>query len=100
MWEVDFSKNNSEVVIAVVEKEKCLNDLESVVGRFTIKETADFEKTKRKQSSNFMSFGNNNQMNSKMINDYGSYIYMFPNADMNKKKILRFFDALPNSQHF
>jgi len=60
MWDVDFSKNNSEVVLAVVEKEKCLNDLEQVVGRFTIKETVDFEKTKRKQSSNFMSFGNNN----------------------------------------
>lgn len=48
MWDKDFSKNNSEVVLVVVEKEKCLNDLEQVVGRFMIKESADFEKTKRK----------------------------------------------------
>jgi len=48
MWDKDFSKNNSEVVLVVVEKEKCLDDLEKVVGRFMIKESGDFEKTKLK----------------------------------------------------
>jgi len=47
-----------------------------------------------------MSFGNNNLNSQKMINDYGSYIYMLPNADQNKQKIVRFFDELPNSQYF
>ena len=67
-----------------------------MVGRFEIKNKNDFEKTKKKQSQMFMSYGDAQTL----VQEYGSYIFCFPNASLNMKKILRFFRELPFSQHF
>ena len=96
--QLEFSKGYS--VIAVFEKEKAVNEIQEVVGRFEIKNKNDFEKTKKKQSTtayNMFNYGNDP---STLIQEYGSYIYTFPNVNLNQKKILRFFKDLPNSQHF
>jgi len=36
----------------------------------------------------------------KLVNDYGSYIFTFPNAQLNKDKIAKEFRSLPGSKHF
>ena len=35
-----------------------------------------------------------------LIHEYGSYIFCFPNVDLNKTKIAREFRTLPASQNF
>ena len=77
-----------------------------MVGRLDIKSKNDFEKYKKKQSSyaaNSMMFSGafHNEQQS-LIQEYGPYIFTFPigGAQANQKKILRYFNSLPNSQHF
>jgi hypothetical protein len=96
MWEHEFSKGPS--FLLVVEKEKAINEAFSLIGKFEIKTATDFEKSKKKSSSFFMpSYGDEQTT---LIQEYGSYIFGFPNQAQNNKKILRFFQDLPNSQHF
>ena len=90
---LELSKGNS--VLVVLEKEKAVSEIQELVGRFEIKNKNDFEKTKKKQTTyNMFNYGN--EQNS-LIQEYGSYIFTFPNANINQKKILRFFRDLPNS---
>lgn len=90
---LELSKGNC--VLVVLEKEKAVNEIQELVGRFEIKNKNDFEKTKKKQTTyNMFNYGN--EQNS-LIQEYGSYIFTFPNAGLNQKKILRFFRDLPNS---
>ena len=78
----------------VLEKEKCVSGLSDEIGRFDIKTKTDFEKTKKKQSTMYMfNYGEA----STLIQEYGSYIFSFPNAGLNQKKILKYFKDLPNS---
>lgn len=35
-----------------------------------------------------------------MISEYGSYIFSFPNEELNKEKIAREFRSLPNTSNF
>lgn len=73
---LNFSIGSS--VLVVLEKEKAVNDLSELIGRFEIKTPADFEKTKRKQSSSgFYPFQASTQ--SSLIHDFGSYLFCFPN---------------------
>jgi hypothetical protein len=46
MWTNEFSKG--ACVMIVVEKEKAVNEVQEVVGRFEIKNKMDFDKTKKK----------------------------------------------------
>jgi len=34
------------------------------------------------------------------MREYGSYIFCFPNADLNQSKIAKEFSSLPFSKHF
>lgn len=92
----ELSKGHS--VLVVLEKEKAVSEIQDLVGRFEIKNKNDFEKTKKKQSALTM-FNYGSEANT-LIQEYGSYIFTFPNVTLNQKKILRFFKDLPNSHHF
>jgi len=35
-----------------------------------------------------------------LMREYGSYIFCFPNADLNQSKIAKEFTSLPFSKHF
>ena len=81
----------------VLEKEQAVSGVQDEIGRFEVKAKTDFEKTKKKQSSMYMfNYGEPTTL----IQEYGSYIFCFPNVALNQKKILKFFKELPNSQHF
>jgi len=91
-----------ESVFLVVEKTKALEDAQELIGKFGIKTGSDYEKKKRKTQLGFQ-FTNRQGLgaeSSGLIQEYGSYIFCFPNVELNKEKILREFRALPNSKHF
>lgn len=58
-----------------------MNEIQEVVGRFDIKNKNDFEKTKKKQNQTaFTMFNYGNEAPQTLIQEYGSYIYTFPNV--------------------
>ena len=81
----------------MLEKEKAVTDIATLVGRSQVKEKADFLKYKKKQTSSGYTF---NSIQSTIIQEYGAYVYSFPGAPINQQKITHFFDRLPNSKHF
>jgi|OM-RGC.v1.037823750 hypothetical protein len=41
-----------------------------------------------------------NSAGDSLMREYGSYIFCFPNADLNQSKIAKEFTSLPFSKHF
>ena len=86
--------------MVVVEKEKAVQDVNEVVGKVELRNKADFDKYKKKAAP--MMFGASYDQQQTLIQEYGPYIFTFPigGAQANQKKILRYFNSLPNSQYF
>lgn len=84
--------------MAVVEKEKAVQDAHELIGRLEIKSKNDYDKYKKKAATTTHVFGEVTAL----VSEYGPYIFAFPvgGASSNQRKILRYFSALPNSQHF
>jgi hypothetical protein len=93
-------KKEGGVVLAVVEKEKAVQEVSELVGRLEIKNQRDLEKYKKKQQTGGGLFSTYEQLS--LVQEYGPYIFTFPigGAQANQRKILRYFTFLPNSQHF
>jgi len=86
----------------VVEKPKAIEEAQELIGKFGIKLGSDFEKKKRKTQIgyNFMNNYNHKSADNSLINEYGSYMFCFPNAERNKEKILSEFRSLPASKEY
>jgi len=98
LWENEFeAKDAGDSLILVLEKEKAVTEISTLVGRSQVKEKADFLKYKKKQTTTSYSF---NQAHTTIIQEYGAFIYSFPGVPQNQQKIIHFFDNLPNSKHF
>merc|ERR1740139_1369664 len=55
LWENEFKpdeqKEENDSIVLVLEKEKAITELQGLVGKTSIKQVADFEKCKKKQSA-------------------------------------------------
>ena len=72
------ASSSSSIVMAVVEREKSVQELSEVVGKLEIKSRNDVEKYKKKlSSSNTMMFGGVGEQKS-LVQEYGPYIFAFP----------------------
>jgi len=98
--EGEFKRGES--VMLVLEKQKAITAVEELVGKFSIKLNSDYEKKKqfKKTSFQFNSYGLGKSGEDNLISEFGSYIFCFPNAQLNKTKISKEFRCLPNSKHF
>lgn len=101
LWENEFKPDEEQLendcIVLVLEKEQAISELQTIVGRSSIKNPADFEKYKKKQSA--YSFGQNSKSRT-FVEDYGAYVYSFTNAQQNQKKVAHFFKRLLNSEHY
>jgi len=102
--EAEFKRGDA--LLMVVEKVKAVEEAQNLVGKFGIKINSDWEKKKthKKQGFQFMNYGggaaNDRYEETTLIHEYGSYIFCFPNVDLNKVKIANEFRTLPASQNF
>jgi hypothetical protein len=93
-------KQDGGVVMAVVEKEKAVQEVAEIVGKLEIKSKNDLGKYQKKSaSSSMMMFGSSYDQQQSLVQEYGPYIFTFPvgGVQANHKKILRYFSSLPNS---
>ena len=96
----EFTRGES--VLVVLEKSKAIEEAQEIIGKFSIKIGLDWEKKKKKKNQGFQ-FMNKYSAGSEennMISEYGSYIFSFPNEELNKEKIAREFRSLPNTKNF
>jgi len=105
LWENEFkpseSADENDCLILVLEKEKAVTELQGLVGRnCKVLAKGDFDKCKKKQSAFGSSFGLNNSSQRSFIEDYGAYVYSFPGAPQNQRKVAHFFKRLLNSEYF
>ena len=108
MESLEFKRENGGggCVLAVVEKEKAVQDVYELIGKLEIKSKNDFDRYKKKasssQSSSSMMFGGGDMGGSSLVSEYGPYVFSFPVGGVaaNQRKILRYFSDLPNSHHF
>lgn len=86
-------------MLAVLEKDKAVTELAEAVGRFEVKNQADYDRCKKKANSSAALFGASPET---LVQEYGPHLFAFPfgGAAANQRKILRFFSSLPNSAHF
>lgn len=98
--EGEFKRGES--VMLVLEKQKAITEVEELIGKFSIKLNSDYEKKKqmKKTSFQFNSYGLGKSDEDNLISEFGSYIFCFPNAQLNKNKISTEFRSLPSSKHF
>ena len=98
--EGEFKRGES--ILLVLEKQKAVAEVEELIGKFSIKLNSDFEKKKqmKKTSFQFNSYGLGKNDETSLVSEFGSYIFCFPNAQLNKSKICMEFRSLPNSKHF
>lgn len=95
-----------ESVLMVLEKAKALESAQALIGKFGIKVPSDYEikrlskKALGLQHVNRLGMGGGAADDSSMIREYGSYIFCFPNADLNERKIAKEFTNLPFSKYF
>lgn len=96
----EFTRGES--VIVVLEKTKAIEEASELIGKFSIKIGLDWEKKKKKknQGFQFMSKYSAGAEENNMIAEYGSYIFSFPNEELNREKIAREFRSLPNTKNF
>lgn len=79
-----------ESLLLVLEKPKAIVEAEQLIGKFSIKLNSDYEKKKRMKKTTFQfnnSYGGAKAEEDNMVNEFGSYIFCFPNAQLNKEKI-------------
>lgn len=95
-----------ESVLMVFEKAKAIESAQSLIGKFGIKVTSDYEVKKiSKKAAGMMNasklgMGGGAADDSALMREYGSYIFCFPNAELNQRKIAKEFTDLPFSKHF
>ena len=89
--EPEFSRGDS--VILVLEKIKAIDEASKLIGKCSIKMNMDWEKKKNLPKSNGLDSNN-------LLSEYGSYIFCFPDVELNKAKISKTFGSLPNTKNF
>lgn len=95
-----------ESVLMVLEKAQAVESAQSLIGRFGIKVASDFElkklskKAAEQQQVSKIGMGGSAAEDCPLMREYGSYIFCFPNAAQNQRKIAREFTSLPFSKHF
>jgi hypothetical protein len=65
--------------------------LSELIGTFGIKIMSDWEKKKAKKQNGayqMYMYNNGGSNENSLISEYGSYIFAFPDEELNKKKIL------------
>lgn len=101
--EKEFTKGDA--VLLVFEKAKAIESAQALIGKFGIKVSSDFElkkiskKAAAQQHVSKLGMGGSSADDS-LMREYGSYIFCFPNADLNQSKIAGEFTSLPFSKHF
>lgn len=98
---LDSEFKRGDAVLLVVEKAKAIAEAEELIGKFGIKVRSDFEKKKVKGKPGQLmpSFGLGAAATT-LVQEYGSFVFCFPNAALNQEKILREFRELPGSKKF
>ena len=95
-----------ESVLMVLEKAKAIESAQSLIGKFGIKITSDYESKKLSKKAaglqhvNKLGMGGRTADDCALMREYGSYIFCFPGAELNQRKIAKEFSDLPFSKHF
>jgi len=104
MLEKEFARGES--ILMVFEKASAIDAAQSLIGKFGIKVSSDYElkKLSKKaaglQQLSKLGMGGGAADDGALMREYGSYIFCFPNAKLNQRKIAREFPDLPFSKHF
>ena len=89
--------------MVVVEKEKAVQELNEIVGKVELKSKTDLQRYQKKSAApSMMMFGSSYDQQQTLVQEYGPYIFTFPigGVQANHRKIVRYFNSLPNSQYF
>lgn len=102
--EAEFLRGDS--VLMVLERAQAIESAQSLIGRFGIRVASDYElkklskKAAAQQHVSRIGLGGSAADDCPLMREYGSYIFCFPNAALNQRKIAREFTSLPFSKHF